>query len=112
MSHRRGLSPIIRTAVFERACGRCEACGNPLDDFWECHHRRFKSQGGLNERTNLVALCQMCHIRAHSDRSWGESRGLVVPSWKQWARVPVTLWDTRMVFLTGTGYDVLPEVAA
>jgi hypothetical protein len=108
---KRRLSPVTRGAVFDRADGRCESCGNPLNDFWECHHRRFRSQGGLNESPNLVALCQMCHNRAHADRSWGESRGLVVPSWKQWAKVPVTLWDSRMVFLTSAGYDVFPEVA-
>lgn len=112
MKRRRGLATVVRTAVLTRADGRCESCGNPLDDFWECHHRRFKSQGGLNERQNLVALCQPCHIRAHGDRVWGESRGLVVPSWKPWAQVPVTLWDSRMVFLTSSGYACVPEVAA
>ncbi|WP_136043328.1 HNH endonuclease [Microbacterium sp. K22] len=58
----------VRTAVHERAKGRCEGCGRiaPL----ELHHRKYRSRGGKHTASNLVALCGWgnhtgCHGRAH-----------------------------------------------
>ena len=111
---RRGIPKNIRQAVWARAQGRCEACGYLLlEDFWECHHRRLRSQQGKNELPNLVALCQPCHIRAHSEReSWGVPGGWIVPSWASWAQTPVTLWDGRKVWLAfDGGYELVAEAS-
>lgn len=29
------------------------------------HHIKFRSQGGLDEASNLITLCARCHRRAH-----------------------------------------------
>ncbi len=41
----------------------CEKCGKkrPLD--W--HHKVKRSQGGTDERENLIALCRECHLKEH-----------------------------------------------
>lgn len=31
----------------------------------EVHHIVFRSQGGPHEEWNLIALCKLCHMRAH-----------------------------------------------
>ena len=109
------LLKSTRNAVWDRAHGCCEACGSLLhEEFWECHHRRLRSQGGRHELANLLALCGVCHYDAHSRRSeFGEPRGLIVPSFASWAATPVTLWDGRSVFLSQDGsYEELQDGAA
>ena len=42
----------------------CENCGrNGMVHF---HHIKFRSDGGGDEATNIMCLCQDCHFRAHS----------------------------------------------
>jgi hypothetical protein len=41
----------------------CECCGNEAKDI---HHIKFRSRGGLDEISNLMAVCRNCHIFAHS----------------------------------------------
>jgi len=40
----------------------CEVCGNVAIDI---HHIVYRSQGGSDEASNLVALCRVCHKNAH-----------------------------------------------
>lgn len=58
----------LRRQVFDRDNGSCVVCGKTLDpDWWECHHRRYRSRGGRNELCNLVAVCpNPCHLTIHS----------------------------------------------
>jgi hypothetical protein len=68
----------LRPLTWERAGGRCDMCGLPLPEIWECHHRRLKSQGGKNELPNLLALDYRCHAYAHEHRTWARIRGYIV----------------------------------
>lgn len=45
----------VRAALRERANGCCELCGDPSAN--NAHHRRNKSQGGLDVLSNLMWLC-------------------------------------------------------
>lgn len=49
---------------FERAHGKCEACGLPLMPAeWECDHLIPLRDGGTNAVENLRVLCKPCHQR-------------------------------------------------
>jgi 5-methylcytosine-specific restriction endonuclease McrA len=48
----------------------CEVCSAVGVDI---HHIVFKSHGGSDEVSNLVALCRDCHSKAHSDKQFNES---------------------------------------
>lgn len=54
----------FRTALRDRARGRCEMCGCHVDNF-EAHHILPLSKGGTNDPANGMALCRSCHRRAH-----------------------------------------------
>ena len=45
----------------------CEYCHSRAVDI---HHVIFRSQGGKDEISNLVALCRKCHESAHSDKAF------------------------------------------
>ena len=47
-----------RREVWERCGGRCEYCGKKAVD---PHHIIYRSQGGNNNKKNLIALCRKCH---------------------------------------------------
>ena len=54
----------IRRAIYRRdglACTECGATGCVL----QCHHVIPLSMGGGNEDSNLVTLCEECHIAEH-----------------------------------------------
>lgn len=48
---------------FERANRCCEYCGEDIDHP-EVHHITQRSQGGSNDRQNLIVLCPNCHRKA------------------------------------------------
>lgn len=71
----------LREAVYARAGGRCDCCGQALSPSrWECHHRLLRSRGGRDEAANLVALRPSCHERAHGKPRWATGLGLILPS--------------------------------
>jgi hypothetical protein len=96
----------VRLRVLERSGGLCECCGaglNPLA--FECHHRKFRSQGGTDDPRNLLALLRGCHRRVHlGDRVAAEAAGLVVPSHADPAAVPLLLHGVDRLYLAGDGY--------
>lgn len=50
-------------------------CWGPL----HVHHKRLRSQGGLNHPDNLITLCETHHRHAHDvDRRGAELAGLIV----------------------------------
>ena len=42
----------------------CESCYMKADDI---HHLKYRSQGGKDEISNLMALCRDCHNDAHNE---------------------------------------------
>lgn len=48
-------------------CENCYAKGM-LIPTEEVHHRLPLSEGGTNDRSNLIALCKSCHARIHAER--------------------------------------------
>lgn len=50
---------------FERADRRCEWCEEQIDQP-EVHHITPRSEGGSNDRSNLIVLCPTCHRKADS----------------------------------------------
>ena len=48
----------------------CENCGNTATSI---HHLQFRSHQGGNDPGNLMALCAVCHDKAHnSNRAFNE----------------------------------------
>lgn len=52
----------LRKTVLKRDGNRCRACGRKAS---EIHHILFRSLGGKDEASNLLALCDSCHQSAH-----------------------------------------------
>jgi 5-methylcytosine-specific restriction endonuclease McrA len=86
----------LRRRVYDRDNGHCVVCGQWLDpDYWECHHRRYRSRSGKNELANLIAVCLPCHTdrihlqpRLSLQRGWSVSRFGVAPE-----LIPVRYYD-------------------
>jgi HNH endonuclease len=59
-------SPKVRASIYERDRFRCRGCAKTAG---EVHHMIFRSQGGTDDPSNLVALCTPCHQQAHGLQS-------------------------------------------
>lgn len=72
------------------------------------HHRKLKSRGGLDEISNVVALHHHCHNlgteSVHLNVEKATAQGLLVSSWDDPRRVPLTLPSNALVLLTPEGY--------
>jgi ATP-dependent DNA helicase RecQ len=57
---------VVRRIVIERDEGRCRECGivAPPGEF-DVHHRIPRADGGRDEASNCVLLCDGCHARRH-----------------------------------------------
>lgn len=68
----RRLTKTARELLIGERGGECEMCARaPSDDTdvsLEVHHRRPLSEGGDNDPTNLIVLCQRCHRRHHGNQ--------------------------------------------
>lgn len=91
--------------VLERDGWRCARCGAPRD--LDPHHRQLKSAGGPDAPDNLITLCRADHDWAHANRIPAEAAGLIVPSWKTPAQVPLQHLLHGWVLLT-SDYRTLP----
>ena len=56
----------------------CVVCGKQAV---HTHHRKLRSQGGGDEKTNLLRVCLDCHTWIHANPSESYARGLLVHSW-------------------------------
>ncbi len=54
----------LKTIVFARETYTCQECG-ATGVILELHHRIPEAAGGPNHPDNLLALCRLCHDRAH-----------------------------------------------
>lgn len=87
----------LRDAIYERAGGLCDCCGQWMDpDAFDAHHRQLRSRGGKDTIGNLVALRHECHMLAHQHPMRATERGLMVPSWVNPATVPVRRYDGHL----------------
>lgn len=62
----RGYGPQWRaiSTRFLRDYPRCQRCGAPATI---AHHIIRKRDGGTDDYSNLMALCQSCHSKIHAD---------------------------------------------
>lgn len=98
----------LRRMVLLRCGGRCERCGRALGEYWECHHRKLRSQGGPDDVRNLIALHPDCHNpgspgSVHHSPRIARQGGYMVPGWADPAVEPLLLWGSRWVLLTEGG---------
>lgn len=94
----------LKGKVFTRDGGRCVVCGHALSKgFWEAHHRRYRSRGGLDELCNLIAVCiHPCHRQSiHLDVTGvAEANGWAVSQFGAGPEtIPVLYADGRSVLL-------------
>jgi len=101
---RSGVSDDLRELLYARAAGRCEACGVRLEHSgMDPHHRKLRSQGGLDTPDNLLAVCRRSHAAIHANPAMAYAQGRLLRSWQDPAATPVRLWDGRLVLLTPEG---------
>lgn len=65
-------SEVVRQFALREADGECGGCGDPApfvdedgEPFLEVHHLYRRSDGGLDDPDNVIALCPNCHRRVH-----------------------------------------------
>jgi hypothetical protein len=87
---------------------RCQWCGGPAEN---CHHRKFKGQGGADTPENRVMLCGFgntsgCHGRAHGrERAEAVRLGFVVPSWGDPATTRMWSQPRQVWLVAGPAFD-------
>ena len=54
----------LRRRVYRRDKGVCGLCGHPAI-FWQVHHVVHTEDGGTNDLSNLVTVCEPCHKAHH-----------------------------------------------
>lgn len=72
MTIQRKRNPYLPEQVKRRADGVCELCGKQLDyhdyagrPYLEAHHIIPLAEDGIDDLSNMVALCPNCHKRMH-----------------------------------------------
>ncbi|MBV9291580.1 MAG: HNH endonuclease [Frankiales bacterium] len=100
---KRSLPADVEAALQARAAGRCELCGQALQNRCQRHHRKLRAQGGRDTVTNLVLIHPACHHTVHMNPEWAREHGWIVTSRRNPATVPVTLHTRRQVLLTPDG---------
>ena len=66
-----------RVAIARRQAFKCNACTALFDDMWEIDHVQPLCEGGMDDESNMQALCGDCHrakssdeMRARTDRAF------------------------------------------
>lgn len=93
-----------REIVYNRAQGRCEACGSNNGSDWA--HRKARSQMGGWEPSNGLLLCRSCHSWCHANPTLARERGLIVKGSRDPLEVParlMTLFGPRYCLLDNFG---------
>ncbi|NDD65155.1 MAG: HNH endonuclease, partial [Acidobacteria bacterium] len=60
---RRFVPPAIRDAVNKRCKGHCALCGDAYGDKFDVDHAIPLREGGLDDVSNMQALCRPCHAK-------------------------------------------------
>jgi hypothetical protein len=115
-NERSAMDKKIVEIVQERAGYYCEACGGAAEVGMALHHRKLKSRGGKDSPANLISVHHKCHNLGtdsiHSNPAWAESKGFMVPSWKEPEEWPISLPDGRFALLLDDGTKFILEEKA
>lgn len=85
---RRGLDPSLRAEVRLRDGDHCRFCGSSRG--LQLHHVMYRSEGGPDEASNLITLCDEHHRLAHSNkRLWKPV--LLATIWLTYAGLQLTV---------------------
>ena len=99
----------LRDAVYKRAGGQCDCCGQWISpEAFDCHHRQLRSRGGKNTTENLVALRHECHMWFHEHPRQATERGFMVPSWADPVDTPVRRFDGNL-YLSRWAWERIEE---
>lgn len=60
----------------EKGVPFCAACQFGFAPILHQHHIRPSSEGGCNDKDNLVYLCPNCHALIHQIYKWGSSKNI------------------------------------
>ena len=63
MHKRQYIPPTIRQAVSEQCKGKCALCGDSYAAKFDVDHIVPLREGGLDNISNMQALCRPCHAR-------------------------------------------------
>ena len=91
--------PKVKVAAFERAKGRCEACGARLGGVveYDCDHDLADALGGSADLENCVVLCKGCHKdktsnwdRPHIDKANSQRKSFIGANQRKGRPLPGT----------------------
>lgn len=93
----------LRGRAYERDQGCCVVCGGSLNpEHWECHHRKKRSQGGLDELCNVISVHPLsCHFPLiHNQPKDAYAKGWLVPRDGDPSAVAALYYRGGLVLLT------------
>ena len=61
------INPRKRRSIKRRYLGICQCCFKYFGDKLTIHHIKPLSEGGSNDVSNLIPICEPCHKRTHID---------------------------------------------
>ena len=93
----------LRTAVFTRDGYTCQCCGRSVKDHAILHvyHIRYRSQGGIDQMSNLITVCEKCHTPADHQ-----------PGGKLWNWKPDVKSFKGATYMTAVRWKLYREVKA
>jgi len=57
------MAPELRVEIKKKYKGKCAICGSKQE--LQIHHKIHVKNGGTNEISNLILLCELCHSEQH-----------------------------------------------
>lgn len=93
----------LRAAVFTRDGYTCQCCGRSVKDhaILHVHHIRYRSQGGIDQMSNLITVCEKCHTPADHQ-----------PGGKLWNWKPDVKYFKGATYMTAVRWKLYREVKA
>lgn len=88
--------------LYRRAGGRCECCGEPLNNRAERHHRQRRRDGG-DRLSNLLLLLPEHHAHWTTHPAVAKDLGFIVPTGFDPAETPVRHGRRGWVLLADDG---------
>lgn len=85
----------MRDAIYARSNGMCDVCSVwvPRNGAWLPHHRRPRSQGGMDTLANLLMLCSSSDRHVAIAPEWSYRLGFTLHDGEDPGTVPVFRWD-------------------